>query len=82
MKQALISPNEKIRDNNGNYLGERVAQVEPDKNIFPVASPLYWMPCEDYVTSNDYYFDTNTNLITKKPETQSDELIDATEIVY
>ncbi|CAB4129479.1 hypothetical protein UFOVP118_70 [uncultured Caudovirales phage] len=35
--QALISP-EQI---------DRIAQVEPDDKVFPVAEPLYWTPCPD-----------------------------------
>ena len=33
--KALISPNE----------NNRIAQVEPDESIFPVAPPLFWTDC-------------------------------------
>ena len=40
--KALISPNEKVTDYEGN-VGERVAQVEPDDKTFPGAAPLFWI---------------------------------------
>lgn len=78
--KALISPNEQVNGANG-YLGQRIAQVEPNENIFPVAPPLYWLDCNDDVNASEYYFDNNDDLIKKIPN-QEQELIDATEIVY
>lgn len=52
MKNALISPNEKIYFDNAE-IGERIAQVEIE--TFEVALPLYWMPCEDNVIADRYY---------------------------
>lgn len=52
MKNALISPNEKIYFENAE-IGERIAQVEIQ--TFEVALPLYWMPCEDDVVADQYY---------------------------
>ena len=52
MKNALISPNEKIYFDNAE-IGERIAQVEIE--TFEVALPLYWMPCEDDVKADLYY---------------------------
>ena len=43
--KALISPNE----------NDRIAQVEPDENIFPVASPLFWTTCPDDCTTEWTY---------------------------
>jgi hypothetical protein len=54
MKNALISPNEKIYFEN-QEIGERIAQVEPDGQTFPIAEPLYWMLCEDDVKADIYY---------------------------
>ncbi|NDB58391.1 hypothetical protein EB001_08085, partial [bacterium] len=67
MKKALISPNEQVYDVSVDpnvYLGERIAEVA--ENEFPVAPPLYWLDCEDYVNANNYYYDNNTKLITEK----------------
>ena len=60
MKKALISPNEKVYDYKGNYLGERIAEVSD--NEFPVAPPLYWIDCDNNVTAELYYFNTTSNL--------------------
>jgi hypothetical protein len=58
MKKALISPNEKVYDYKGDYLGERIAEVS--NNEFPIAPPLYWIDCDDNVNAMNYYYD-NTN---------------------
>ena len=52
--QALISPNEKVLDAEGNVLGDRVAEVEQD--AFPVAPPLFWTPCADDVVADRFYW--------------------------
>ncbi len=52
--QALISPNEKVLDAEGNVLGDRVAEVEQD--TFPVAPPLFWTPCADGVVPDQFYW--------------------------
>ena len=57
MKKALICPNEPVEN------GYRIAQVEPDNNIFSVAEPLYWLNCNDDVVADQWYFDTNENVI-------------------
>ena len=36
----------------------RVAQVEPDDQIFPVANPLFWTDCADNCNPVDTYYDT------------------------
>jgi hypothetical protein len=36
----------------------RVAQVEPDANIFPVAEPLFWTDCADDVVADWFYYNT------------------------
>lgn len=51
MKKALICPNELVPN------GFRIAQVEPEENIFSVADPLYWVECADEVTADFWYFD-------------------------
>lgn len=52
--QALIAPNEPVYDYEGNLLGSRVAEVEPD--TFPVAPPLFWTPCADDVVADQFYW--------------------------
>lgn len=54
--KALISPNE-IYDN-----AARVAQVTQDASTFPVADPLYWVDCPEYVTANDYVYNSQNNV--------------------
>lgn len=49
--KALISPNE------SSHGGFRVAQVEPDKNIFAVADPLFWIDCADDVVADQFWYD-------------------------
>ena len=45
--KALISPNE----------NNRIAQIEPDENIFPVALPLFWTDCPVECTTEWTYVD-------------------------
>lgn len=54
---ALISPNDKIYDNNFTpplTLGYRVVAVSTAQATQP--APLYWVACPDYVTPNGYYY--------------------------
>lgn len=62
---ALISPNEQVRDKNGNVFGQRVAQISDYE--FPVAPPLFWMSCAANVVADQYYYDPDTQQIIKKP---------------
>ena len=55
---ALISPNDKIYDNNYSppvILGYRVVAVSTVQSTVPV--PLYWVVCPLYVTPTGYYYD-------------------------
>ena len=52
--QALISPDEKVRDIDGNVLGNRVAEV--GQSAFPVADPLFWVECADEVVADQFYW--------------------------
>jgi hypothetical protein len=54
MKHALISPNEPVINFDGTT-GCRVAEVAD--TTFLVASPLFWVDCEDYVKADEYYWD-------------------------
>jgi hypothetical protein len=35
---------------------QRVAQVEPDNQTFPVAEPLHWVDCSDDCQADAWYF--------------------------
>ncbi|CAB4161264.1 hypothetical protein UFOVP732_41 [uncultured Caudovirales phage] len=52
--QALISPNEPVYDYEGNLLGSRVAEVQPE--TFSVAPPLFWTPCAADVVVDQFYW--------------------------
>lgn len=51
--KALISPNEKRTDYQGN-VGERIAQVEPQ--TFEVAEPLFWVDCPDDCVADIWWY--------------------------
>lgn len=43
--------------------GYRVAQVEPDANIFAVAEGMFWVDCADDVIADAYWYDpTDENI--------------------
>ena len=66
--KALISPQEKRTDYEGN-VGERIAQVEPDANVFPVANPLHWVDCpDDCVADVWWYYQGSCQLMPQPPE--------------
>jgi len=72
MKAALISPNETIQnytwvsDGRGGWEkdiydipnAERVAEVTDQP--FDVASPLFWVSCNDNVIADQWYYDKST----------------------
>lgn len=63
VKLALISPNEiqEYKTPTGESIAcYRVAQVEESGSEFPVAEPLAWIPCDDFVVANDYVYDPET----------------------
>jgi hypothetical protein len=64
--KALISTIENVVLNN-EVIGLRIAQVEPDDKVFPVADTLYWMDCDDNVIAGLFYFDTTQNAILPTP---------------
>ena len=73
MKAALISPNETVYtftynpDGTKNYipLGERIAEVTTSP--FDVSSPLFWVSCADNVTSEQWYYDKNSQQCVEIP---------------
>jgi hypothetical protein len=69
MKQALISPTEKVYSYGGQLLGERVAEVVSVP--FLVAPPLFWTACADDVVADKFYYDVATGLINPIPPAPS-----------
>ena len=65
MKQALVSPNEKVYNYSGALLGDRVAQTTTTPN--EVAPPLFWIACDDDVEADQWYYDQATSQIIKIP---------------
>lgn len=65
MKQALISPAEKL---SLNVLGEPVRVAQVSEQGFPVAPPLFWVDCEDHVCADLWYFDLQNQTILQMPE--------------
>lgn len=57
--QALVSMNELVK------YGYRIAQIETDDKVFPVAQGLFWFPCSDDVIADKYFYDPATATITK-----------------
>jgi len=49
--KALISKKETVET------GYRVAQVEPDDNIFPLAIDMFWADCPDTIIADMYWYD-------------------------
>lgn len=60
--KALISPNEPRET------GYRVAQVEPNDEVFEVAQPLFWVDCADDVVADQFWYDHETQTIKPVPE--------------
>ena len=65
MKQALISPNEKLNIDVPND-PVRLAQVADI--AFPVAPPLFWTVCNDDVEADLWYYAMLTGEILRVPE--------------
>lgn len=65
MKEALISPTEKVYKYDGTLLGDRVAEVA--NQSFEIAPPLFWVACADDVVADQFYYDPNTQQIAVIP---------------
>lgn len=48
--------------------GYRIAQVEPDANIFPVAEGLFWVDCADDVKADAFWYHPEHQAIYGVPE--------------
>ena len=60
--KALISTVELVQ------AGYRVAQVEPDENIFPVAQGLFWTDCNDDVVADQFWYNPSDLQIKPLPQ--------------
>jgi hypothetical protein len=49
-------------------VGQRVAQVEPDNQVFEVAPPIYWRDCPDTVIADQWAFVESTQTFAQIPE--------------
>ena len=47
--------------------GYRVAQVEQDENIFPVADGLFWVDCSDDCIADRFWYDPTDETIKEVP---------------
>lgn len=59
--KALISTTEPVET------GYRVAQVEPDVDIFSVADTLFWVDCADDVVADQFWYDPTDETIKPIP---------------
>ena len=66
MKKALISTNEDVAYFDGST-GKRLAQVVDVGNEFPVHEALFWVDCEDDVTAETHYYDSEIKAIPVPP---------------
>jgi len=55
MKEALIAPSEKVYKYDGTLLGDRIPMVEDQSRDVP--PPLFWVPCQDNVVPDRFYYD-------------------------
>jgi len=58
--KALIAPNELV------YSGYRVAQVQDYE--FEVASPLFWVDCDNNVLADQFWYDPADQTIKPNPQ--------------
>jgi hypothetical protein len=66
MKQALISPTEKVYKYDNTLLGDRVAEVTASP--FEVAAPLFWIACPDGCCADCWYYNTTSGVCEQIPE--------------
>lgn len=45
--------------------GYRVAQVEPDENVFAVAVDLFWTDCPDDCVADEWFYNPETETCEK-----------------
>jgi hypothetical protein len=66
MKQALISPTEKVYKYDNTLLGDRVAEVTASP--FEVAAPLFWIACPDDCCADCWYYNTISGVCEQIPK--------------
>jgi hypothetical protein len=65
MKNALISPEEKVYSYDGSLLGERIAEVSATP--FEIAPPLFWVVCADDVVADQWYWSGDACVVIPSP---------------
>jgi hypothetical protein len=63
--KALVSPTEP------RYIGYRIAQVQD--NEFEVASPLFWVDCNNDVIADQFWYDPADQTIKPNPQDITEE---------
>jgi hypothetical protein len=77
--QALISPNEIVYSKSGDSIGCRI--VEVIESAYPVAEPLFFIPCSENTKPANSYYSISLNEILLNdeiPEIIIEEYIDTT----
>jgi len=54
--------------------GYRVAQVEQDANVFPVAEGLFWVDCSDDVAADQFWYDPTEQKINPIPKPSIEQI--------
>jgi hypothetical protein len=63
--------------------GYRVAQVEPDENVFPVSEEMFWTDCPDDLKADEKWYDPSDNSFKDfpQPELEAQPISEGTEEV-
>jgi hypothetical protein len=68
MKYAYVSIQEQVYSYDGTLLGAKVCQVQDTKKgLVDVFPDLFWVECEDEMTSANSYYDTNDKQVKLNP---------------
>lgn len=51
--------------------GYRVAQVEQDGNIFPLAEGMFWADCDESIIADQFWYDPSDRLFKPVPSPQT-----------
>ena len=76
MKNALVSPNEKVfclsawdgREPVMTQIANGCRVAEVSSATFDVAPPLFWVSCDDAVTAENWYWDSQDQTIKRIPD--------------
>lgn len=72
--KALISPNEKVNVHTIDGIQEfssRIAQIS--EQAFDIASPLFWVDCDDSVGTETHYYDAQSSSFIALPSWKEEE---------